>query len=67
MIAKPARRWRSTAGQGGSTASSIPTLTRSSQRIVTHRLRRDHPEIEHGKPKNKYLSAYGDRRHLYLA
>lgn len=34
---------------------------------VTHRLRRDHPEIENGKPKNKYLSGYGDRRHLYFA
>jgi len=32
----------------------------------TARVRRDHPEIENGKPKNKYLSPYGDRRHLYL-
>jgi hypothetical protein len=32
----------------------------------TARLRRDHPEIEDGKPKNKYISAYGDRRHLYF-
>src|SRR5207245_3848092 len=28
----------------------------------TARLRRDNPEIEDGKPKNKYVSAYGDRR-----
>src|SRR3979411_3200626 len=34
--------------------------------VRTHRLRRDHPEMEDGKPKNKYLSAYGDRRHLYF-
>src|SRR4030095_11404117 len=35
-------------------------------RAVGHRLRRDHPEIENDKPKNKYLSGYGDRRHLYF-
>lgn len=32
---------------------------------VTARIRRDHPEIEGGKEKNKYISAYGDRKHLY--
>jgi hypothetical protein len=32
----------------------------------TARLRRDHPELEDGKPKGKYISAYGDRRHLYF-
>jgi len=32
----------------------------------TARLRRDNPEIENGKPKNKYISAFGDRRHLYF-
>jgi len=36
-------------------------------RPLTYRLRRDHPEVEHGRPKNKYLSAYGDRHHLYFA
>jgi hypothetical protein len=30
------------------------------------RVRRDHPEIEGGKPKNKYMSGFGDRRHLYF-
>jgi len=30
------------------------------------RLRRDNPEVENGKIKNKYISAYGDRRHLYF-
>jgi hypothetical protein len=34
---------------------------------VTCRLRRDHPEIEAGRPVAKYLSPYGDRRHLYFA
>lgn len=33
---------------------------------VTARLRRDNPEIEDGKPKNKYMSPYGDGRHLYF-
>ena len=32
---------------------------------VTARLRRDNPEIENGKPKNKYISPWGDGRHLY--
>ena len=35
-------------------------------RAGTCRLRRDHPEIENGKPKDKYLSAYGDNRHLFF-
>src|SRR5258708_30131962 len=35
-------------------------------RRVTARVRRDNPERdEQGEPKNKYVSAYGDRRHLY--
>ena len=34
---------------------------------VTARLRRDNPEVDRdGKPLNKYLSAFGDRRHLYF-
>ncbi len=33
---------------------------------MTARLRRDHAEIVDGKVENKYISAYGDRRHLYL-
>ena len=36
-------------------------------RAVTARVRRDHPELDNdGKPQNKYLSPYGDRRHLYF-
>ena len=33
---------------------------------VTARVRRDNPELEDGLPKNKYVSAYGDARHLYF-
>lgn len=35
-------------------------------RPLTYRLRRDNPEIEAGKPKNKYLSPAYDRRRLYI-
>jgi uncharacterized protein (DUF927 family) len=33
---------------------------------VTARVRRDNPEIEDGKEKNKYMSAYGDHKHLFF-
>jgi predicted P-loop ATPase len=33
---------------------------------VAARVRRDCPEIENGREKNKYMSGFGDRRHLYL-
>lgn len=32
----------------------------------TARVRRDNPEIDAGELKRKYLSAFGDRRHLYF-
>jgi len=31
------------------------------------RVRRDNPEFKDGKPQGKYISAYGDRRHMYFA
>jgi hypothetical protein len=34
--------------------------------IRAHRLRLDHPKIENGKPKNKYLSAPGQPNMLYF-
>ncbi len=39
----------------------------NSGQSISCRVRRDHPEIENGTPTAKYLSAYGDRRHLYFA
>ena len=30
------------------------------------RIRRDHPDIEDGKEKKKYIAPYGDRKHLYF-
>jgi uncharacterized protein (DUF927 family) len=44
----------------------FPYLSFVSGARVTARVRRDNPEIEGGKPKNKYISAYGDGRHLYF-
>jgi putative DNA primase/helicase len=32
----------------------------------TYRLRRDHHEMENGKPRDKYLSAFGDMKRLYF-
>jgi len=53
--------------QGGDMAGLIfPYFLPNGDRRVTARLRRDHSEIEGGKPKNKYIAPYGDVRHLYF-
>jgi putative DNA primase/helicase len=44
----------------------FPYHSHITARRVTARVRRDNPEIEDGRPKNKYVSAYADRRHLYF-
>src|SRR6266852_3239449 len=44
----------------------FPYLSPQTGFRVSARVRRDHPEIEDGKQRNKYLSGYGDRRHLYF-
>lgn len=44
----------------------FPYVDPLTEKRHTARIRRDRPEIEDGKPRRKYLSAYGDRRHLYL-
>lgn len=44
----------------------FPYFSHVTGRRVTARVRRDNPEIEDGRPKNKYASAYGDARHLYF-
>ena len=44
----------------------FPYLSHITGRRVTARVRRDNPEMEDGRPKNKYISAYGDARHLYF-
>ena len=54
------------AGAGDLSGVLFPYPDPLSGRRLTARLRRDNPELENGKPKNKYLSPYGDRRHLYF-
>jgi hypothetical protein len=44
----------------------FPYYSHITRQRVTARVRRDHPEIENGRPKNKYVSPYGDPRHLYF-
>jgi hypothetical protein len=47
----------------------FPYFDPATGRRVTARVRRDNPEAENGNPKkfkNKYISAYGDRKHLYF-
>ncbi len=48
----------------------IPYFEPSSMKNGTRRwylrIRRDSPEIEHGKPERKYVAPYGDRKHLYF-
>jgi hypothetical protein len=53
-------------GYGDRSGLVFPNFDPADGRRRTARLRRDNPEIEEGKPKNKYISAYGDRRHLYF-
>jgi len=42
-----------------------PRLDPVSGRIVGHRVRRDHPEMEAGRPRAKYMAGI-DRHHLYF-
>lgn len=46
----------------------FPYFSPATDKRVTARVRRDHPERDSstGKPKAKYVSPYGDRRHLYF-
>src|SRR5437899_6918799 len=43
----------------------FPYLSPLTGNRIGARVRRDNPEIEDGKPKNKYMSGYGDRKHVY--
>jgi hypothetical protein len=53
-------------GLGDMSGIVFPYIDPRDGRRKTARLRRDNPEIEAGQPKRKYLSAHGDRRHLYF-
>ncbi len=43
-----------------------PSTIANGRRRWYVRIRRDNPELEHGRPKKKYVAPYGDRKHLYL-
>lgn len=43
-----------------------PYFSHVNGRRVTARVRRDNPEIENGRLQGKYISPYGDRRHLFV-
>jgi len=53
-------------GYGDMSGIVFPYLDPRDGRRTTARVRRDNPEIESGGPKRKYISAFGDRRHLYF-
>jgi len=53
-------------GAGDMGGIVFPYINPAEGRRWTGRVRRDNPELEAGKLKNKYVSAYGDRRHLFF-
>src|SRR5437667_12638648 len=53
-------------GYGDMSGIVFPYMDPMNGHRWTARVRRDNPEIEGRKPRNKYISAYGDRRHLYF-
>jgi hypothetical protein len=55
-----------TAKPGDFSGIEYPYIDPHTGRRVTSRIRRDRPELENGKPKAKYCSPFGDRRHLYF-
>lgn len=61
-----ARDLLSTKRPGDLSGIVFPYLHPLGHHICTRRLRRDHPDIENGKVKAKYLYAIGDRSHIYF-
>jgi uncharacterized protein DUF3631 len=64
---------RSTFGiKGGGDMAGIafqyfdPETMSNGRRRIYVRIRRDHPELEDGKLKKKYVAPYGDRKRLYF-
>jgi hypothetical protein len=53
-------------GSGDMTGVVFPYEHPITGQRVTARVRRDSPEIEDGKPRKKYVLAWGDRRHFYF-
>jgi len=46
---------------------AYPYVNPTTGKVRTHRVRRDHPDIEGGKPKDKYLSPVNDRKVLFFS
>ena len=44
----------------------FPYFSPVTRKPCTARLRRDNPPVEAGKPQDKYILAYGNRKHLYF-
>jgi hypothetical protein len=53
-------------GSGRYEGLIIPYVAPGDHHVREYRLKRDHPEIENGKPKNKYLSPPGRGNMLYF-
>lgn len=53
-------------GSGRHEGIAIPYVWPGLDRVREYRLRRDHPEIENGKPKNRYISPRGRGNMLYF-
>lgn len=55
-------------GRGNYAGIVYPYIDPATGYAVGHRVRRDHPEMTaDGRPDRKYLTPYGDHRHLYLS
>jgi hypothetical protein len=53
-------------GNGDMTGIVFPYHLPGNDNRRTARIRRDHPDIEDGRPHKKYVAPYGDHRHLYF-
>jgi len=53
-------------GSGDYTGIAIPYIDPGADHVRDYRVRRDHPEIENGKPKGKYLAPPGRGNMLYF-
>ncbi len=51
---------------GDMSGVAFPYVDPRDRHRKTARVRRDNPEIEAGRATRKYISAFGDRRHLYF-
>lgn len=60
-----ARQYLGTKRAGDMSGLAFHYLSPHTGQRVTTRVRRDHPDVEDGKEKNKYIQAFGDGSYLY--